>query len=69
MKLVFFILALLFISGCLAKPTNTISECEEKSLTERDNCYFDEAINTNDLGFCTQIIGDEVRNNCINLVS
>jgi len=69
MKVIILILVLLFFSGCFAKLTNTIQECEEKILTERDNCYFDKAISTTDLGFCTQIISDEIRNNCINSVS
>tara|TARA_Y100000310_G_scaffold343077_2_gene449063 strand:- start:13285 stop:13497 length:213 start_codon:yes stop_codon:yes gene_type:complete len=68
---IFFILVLLVIvfSGCFSKPTNTIQECEDKQTEQRDLCYSSSALNENDLSFCTQIITDEIRNNCINSIS
>ncbi|HZX20118.1 MAG TPA: hypothetical protein VFF13_03835 [archaeon] len=54
-------------SGCLAKPTNTLSECENKPNIElRDVCYSENASDTNNLSFCTQIINEQIRNACIN---
>ncbi|MCR4334986.1 MAG: hypothetical protein NUV57_00425 [archaeon] len=69
MKLFVVLVLLLVFSGCFSKPTNTIQECEDKELEQRDLCYSAFALNENDLSFCTQIISDEIRNNCINLVS
>ncbi|MFH1391233.1 MAG: hypothetical protein ABIH20_02885 [Candidatus Diapherotrites archaeon] len=69
---IFIVLILLVVvfSGCLsAKPTNTIQECEDKVMEQRDLCYSSFAHNENDLSFCTQIIDNEIRNNCINSVS
>ncbi|HLC80094.1 MAG TPA: hypothetical protein VJG83_06815 [archaeon] len=62
------LLLLLSLSGCFAKPTNTLDECEAKNIPERDQCYFDNAIQKNELSFCTQIIDANVRNDCINSI-
>jgi len=66
---VLFAIIIFFFSGCLSKPTNTIQECEDEITEQRDLCYSSFAHNENDLSFCTQIIDNEIRNNCINSVS
>ncbi|HZX34437.1 MAG TPA: hypothetical protein VFF09_03590 [archaeon] len=58
---------LLSVSGCFAKPTNSVAECENQgSAGLRDSCYFQHALSENDLGRCTQIIDANTRNGCIN---
>ena len=61
------VLCILALSGCSAKPTNTIQECEEEPLAElRDLCYQERAFSSNDVSYCTQIIDADIRNECIN---
>lgn len=59
-------ISLFLISGCLSKPTNTIEECEQKTLDKRDDCYVGFALSKNELSYCTEIIDAVKKNNCIN---
>lgn len=63
---IIFVVSLFLFSGCLSKSSNTIEECEQKTLGERDDCYSGFSLSENDLSYCTQIIDVSKKNNCIN---